>query len=166
MARRSGRPSDFNWQGLLGIKFALSAGTTALAQVNNPQTASTLMRSRGEVQASIDGPVDGDAVVASVGLIVVTEEQLAVGVTAVPNPADDLDAEWIWHGFILLQAQAGTAVGASLNVGQVAGRLSVDSKAMRRMKQGQSVVFVGDNNALAGSPAIDIMGAFRQLFAV
>ena len=108
--------------------------------------------------ASIDGPTDGDQAVIAVGLIVVTEEQLATGVGAISDSAADLDAEWLWHGFLLLQAQA-----ANLEHG-VVDRLTIDSKAMRRFKQTQSLAFVVSATSLSGTPATDVIIAVRQLF--
>ena len=165
MARRSGRKSDFTWQGLSGATAAVLTNAARIDAVNTPSVASTLMRSRGEVLASIDGPTDGDSCVAIFGLIVGTEEQVSIGATAFPDPANDMDAEWIWYGSILLFAQAGTGLGASLNALSVVGRLTIDSKAMRRMKQTQSVVMVTRNLTLAGTPAVDVNFAIRQLFA-
>jgi len=161
MARRStGRKTDFTWQGLFPVGNSTASGAAFVQLVVTTTTPATLYRSRGEIIGSIDGPADGNKLGLSFGLIVATEEQVAVGATALPNPAVDLDAEWIWHGFILLLSQAIVSTDYRLH----SGKLQVDSKAMRRMKQGQSVVLVGQNTAVSGTPASDTVVAFRLLF--
>ena len=162
MARaRSGRKADFTWQGN-GAGFSIASGSTVILTINTPSVTSTLMRTRGEILASIDGPVDGDKTLISVGLIVGTPEQVAAGTGSFPNPFDDMDGEWLWHGFLPLLSQG---VVATENSTIHAARLAVDSKAMRRMKQTQSVVAIATVDPLAGTPAVDLIMAFRQLFA-
>ena len=159
MARRStGRRTDYTWQGgALGS--SLSSGGAFISSVFTAGTAATLMRSRGEVVASIDGITDGDKAIVGVGLIVVTEEQLAAGATSVPDPITDFDAEWVWHGFLLLMSQAIVATTDDTHN----ARLSIDSKAMRRMKQTMSLVFVATNVASAGTPNVDVLFGCRSL---
>jgi len=62
-----------------------------------------------------------------------------------------------------LQAQAGTGVGASLNAIQAAARLSVDSKAMRKLRPSNSLLFAAHNTALGGTPTVDLIVAIRCL---
>ena len=165
MARRDGRRMrDLTWSGLGGTTKQVTAGSLASSTVVSLADTQTLLRTRGEILGQIDGPVDGDATIVGCGLIVVTEEQVAVGTTSMPDPIQDLDAEWLWHGFLVLAAQAGTGVGGSLNVNSAVARLSVDSKAMRRMKQSQSVALVLRNSVLSGTPTVDVNAAFRVLF--
>ena len=87
----------------------------------------------------------------------VTEEQLAVGATAIPNPGADFDADWMWHGGISLIDE-----GAFPDF--VGGRLTIDSKAMRKIKQSMSVALVVANSSSVGTPAIDFEGYLRILF--
>ncbi len=160
MARQSrGRRPDYEWVGNSST-LMLTANSQGQADMSGPiPRASTLMRCRGEVLAVIDGPTTNDVAVAACGLIVVTEEQLAVGTTAVPNPDTDFDAEWIWHGFLPM-----SHIGGGVEKEQVA-RITLDSKAMRRMKETQSVLFVATNGAVTGTGAIDVTFGVRLLFA-
>ena len=155
--RSTGRRTDYTWQGA-SASATMPGNTTQVIEIAIANVAATLYRTRGEIVASIDGPVADDKTLVTFGIIVATEEDLVVGATALPNPKDDMDAEWLWHGFVPLLAQgAGDEVSA-------AGRLTVDSKAMRCMKQTQSVVLVTDVETLAGTPAIDFVAGFRVLF--
>ena len=158
--RRAGRGPDYTWQGNAGI-LAIASGSVGILTINQPSVSSTLMRSRGEVLARFDGPVDGNISAISCGLIVGTEEQIVTGVGAFPDPFADMDAEWIWHGFLLLLSDS---VVATLDTGHVA-RLTCDSKAMRKMKQTQGVVFIARATTFSGTPAVDLVLGFRQLFA-
>ncbi len=88
---------------------------------------------------------------------------MAAGAASIPNPASDLNADWLWHGFLLLQAQAGTGVGASLNVMQSVARLTIDSKAMRKLRPTNSLLFAAHNTALGGTPTVDLIVAARCL---
>ena len=136
----------------------MSAGVTGITTVFTTTIPQTLMRLRGRIGAIIDGPTAGDAVCLPCGMIVGTEEQVATGITGFPNPGDDLDAEWVWHGFLVLLA-GGTADD------QAGGtdRLEIDSKAMRKMKQSQSLVFILTNEALSGTAAVDVALGVRGL---
>ena len=100
---RSGRRTDYSWQGSTGT-FALSATGVGVQTLVTVAASPTIFRAWGEILASIDGPVDGDKISMAYGLLVVTEEQVAAGASSMPDPADDLDAEWFWHGFIPLMA--------------------------------------------------------------
>ena len=153
---------DYTWNGLsTGTSaVALAGGAPAISSVVITGGPGTLIRSRGEILASIDGPTDGDKIGIGFGLIRGTEEQVAVGASAVPSPLDDLDADWVWHGFILLQSQAVVATSA----GQQFGRLTVDSKAMRKFRQGEVLILAIDSINMAGTPAIDVAFGFRILF--
>jgi len=164
MARSNARIRDYSWTGLRGVLLSIASNAAALVDVASVAVAATLMRTRGQLLAQIDGPVDGDANAVALGIIIVTEEQIAGGASTVPSPTFDLDAEWLWHGYMLLSAQAGTGVGASLNVGSVVDRLVVDSKAMRRMKQSQHVALAVESNSLSGTGLLNVFGAFRVLF--
>ncbi len=169
MATRSrGRRSDYTWQGLAAgaAGISIAANAQAIQTIVTLANAGTIMRCRGEVVASVDGPADGDKVGIGVGLIVVNDDAVAAGAAAVPSPLNDLDAEWIWHGFLLLQIQAGTGVGASLNVGGVVDRLTCDSKAMRRFKQNQVLAFAMHTVGISGTAASDITFGFRTLLAL
>ena len=158
MAR--GRRTDYEWQGATGAAALASNVPAIIAMVanNNP---GTIMRSRGQVLGSIDGAVDDDKVAIAVGLIIADDDAVAVGVTAIPSPLNDMEAEWIWHGFLLLQAQ-----GTSTDAPGLTARLEIDSKAMRRVKSNTQCVFAIHPNSLAGTPAVDVMIGLRSLQGV
>ena len=160
MARgASGRRTDYIWNGT-GVGLSISSGGSQLSDITGQfGAAGTIFRVRGELLASIDSPTDGAKVLITAGIIRITEEQLAVGITAVPNPLADLDADWLWHGFVPLMFVTPDAAS-----GEAAGRLVIDSKAMRKMRQGELLGMVVDSNALTGTDAVDIVFGVRILF--
>ncbi len=121
-------------------------------------TAVTLMRCRGRVKAVVETPAANSATIVSMGLIVTTEEQLLVGATAIPDPALDLDAEWVWHGYLLVMGDS-----ADLDTTPATDTLEIDSKAMRRMKQSQNLSFVAGSDSPLGSRGVILAGGFRVL---
>ncbi len=162
MANRStGRRTDYDWTGGVFSTTEASSGSSvgAIVTIGIP---GTLTRIRGNVLVSIDGPVDNDKVMAAAGLILVTEEQLAVGTSAIPNPADinDLDADWIWHQWMPMLSQA--VVASQMD--ETYFRAVIDSKAMRRVKPTQTLVMRFGNIAQAGTPGLDYMSGCRVLF--
>jgi len=159
---RGTKKIDFTqWEGDSGSAAAIaSAGTNSDTLATSTQ-ASTLLRTRGEIVASIDGPTDGDRCSVACGILVATEEQVAVGSTAMPDPAADLDADWLWHGYLLMLSQAVTELSGNVTL---ARRLTIDSKAMRRMHPTTSLVMRVTNTALTGTPAVDVVWATRHLF--
>ena len=157
--RSSGRRSDYEWQGNTGAA-SLASNVPAIINMVVNNAAGTLMRSRGQVLGSIDGATDGDAVAVAVGLIIADDDAVAVGVTAIPSPDADMDAEWLWHGFLLLKAQ-----GTSTDQPGLTARLEIDSKAMRRLKPNTNCVFAIAPKSLSGTPAVDVLVGLRSLLA-
>ena len=159
--RSSGRRTDYAWQGTTGAISAFAA-TQAIGPGSVASNASaTVMRVRGHINVGMDvGAADNKGVVA-VGLIIGTDDAVAVGATAFPSPADDIDADWFWHGWFSLQSITGTQTDAE--GGQFQAR-EIDSKAMRRIRQNEQVVLMADASIEAGSPTFDLVYGLRVLF--
>ena len=162
MARNTrGRRTDYEWIGGIASHTEASSGSTAAAivTVNIP---GTLMCIRGNLLVSLDGPTDNDKVMSAAGLILVSEEQLAVGASAIPNSADinDMDADWIWHQWMPMLSQAVVAT----QMDETYFRAVIDSKAMRRVKPTQTLVMRTANIAQAGTPGLDYSLGCRVLF--
>ena len=161
--RTSGRRTDYQWTGLSG---AIHVGQTvggAFSSVAAFNAPGTLTRSRGEIMASMDVGAANDAVAVSFGLMIMSDDQVTAGITAMPSPSLDLDGEWLWHGYLPFRSETGTQ---SDDLGSHVGRLTVDSKAMRRVKQNSQIVAVHDGVILAGTPTYDVVWSFRILLGV
>ena len=162
MARSRGRRTDYQWSGSSGSAVGVGA-TQALASggvtINAP---GTIVRIRGHVSVQMDVGAADDSIACAVGIIVVNDDALAIGATAIPSPSDDLDADWIWHGWFALRAMQTSNEGLA---GGAAASREIDSKAMRRVKQNDNLAVMFDNNVLTGSPTADLTYGIRALLA-
>ncbi len=81
----------------------------------------------------------------ALGLIVVSDQAVAAGVASVPNPATDSGSDWFVYEPIAGHLVVGTAVGLHLNM---ESRVT-DSRAMRKIGDGQDIVFVVENSLIS-----------------
>ncbi len=163
MARpvRSGRRADYAWNGGT-FAFDGPAEANLISSLGTFGESLTIRRLRGEVLCTIDGTADGDKKVVGIGIILATDAAVAAGATALPSPVIALDADWIWHGFFPMASQTGSS---SPDLGAHNARLTIDSKAMRRVRSNQQLVVVVDGLNLSGTPVMDLVGAVRFLFS-
>ena len=109
----------------------------------------TLVRTRGEMlfllttSTATPGGFHG-----AVGLAVVTDQAFAAGVASIPGPIgeDDWDG-WFYHRFFSVLGAGPIDSGVAADIDQVNGttaslRIEVDSKAMRKLSVGQTLVAV------------------------
>ncbi len=103
----------------------------------------TLVRLRGNIQiylttsAALQNGFEG-----SVALGVFTSEAFAIGVTAVPLPLTDVEWDgWIWNQQFRVEGPVSTGIGAFQTY-------PVDTKAMRKLRVGDTVALVAEPEAL------------------
>ncbi len=83
--------------------------------------------------------------VAGFGFAVVSDQAVAVGVTAVPTPITEMGSDlWFLHQIIMGDESKLTDRTTS------ATRMSVDSKAMRKVDIGQDLVGVAEHSGVGG----------------
>jgi len=138
----------------------LVATQVFLGSVGLFSLAGTIMRVRGAVTVQLDPGAADDRMVVGVGLILASDDAIAIGATAIPSPMKDMDAEWLWHGLFPLKSLTGTQTDAE--GGQCILR-EIDSKAMRKFKPNQQLAVMTDGIIGAGSPTGDVTGAVRVL---
>jgi len=125
----------------------------------------TLVRTHGSLELSLKsvGAIDGGFSWAA-GIGIVTLDAFAIGVTAMPNPFDDLTwSGWLWHEM----GQMHTAVGA-LAVGDPSTNplvVKIDSKSMRKLKLNE-VLFVSVQVGEVGTAVMNIRAFTRMLFKI
>ena len=93
---RTARSRDYAWIGA-SAGFASIAEVNAMSSIIVFNAAGTLVRVRGNLLCSIDGPADNDKKVVGAGLMIVSDQQVSTGATAISSPIDDMDADWLWH---------------------------------------------------------------------
>ncbi len=119
------------------IIFSLNAAALALEPF-------TIVRSHFEVALRSDQAAAVERQSASFGIAVVSDQAVAIGVTAVPTPFTDMASDlWFVHRNIFGDESSLT------DITRPETRISIDSKAMRKVDIGQDIVVVGE---LASTP--------------
>ena len=140
---------------------SVTTGSTTLIASFDPTAAGlprpTVVRTRGSVAIA---PVIGIAadvdIVGAYGLAVVSENAFGQGVSAIPQPFDDAnwDGWFVWRSFSI-RFESNSALTAHIN--QLVQE--VDSKAMRKMGDGDRVVLIAQSQV----GAYDISMPLRML---
>ncbi len=160
--RRSGvRRRETIWASLARINAVLasSADASLMASLNAAALALrpfTVVRFRGTWLARSDQSAASELYIANYGMAVVSDQAIAVGVTAVPTPATDLASDlWFvseqWIGRFDL---VGTSISSEIT------SKPIDSKAMRKVEEGQDIAFVGEAGIGGGGVNMDVTGRF------
>ena len=116
----------------------------------------TIVRTRGMLALRSDQAAAIERQAAAFGIAVVSDQAVAVGVTAVPPPITELASNlWLLHQLIYADESNLTDRTRS---GQF---MSIDSKAMRKVEVGQDVVVVGEVAGIGGGAILT--SGFRML---
>ena len=131
--------SEYEWARAVGLITSMDVNAEALGSVTLVALESrTIMRFRGRVYAQLDAGAVDERVSIMCGIRVATDDAVAAGVAAVGNPFDDELNGWVWTGTLFVSSGAeGTVVEDSLT-----DRIEIDSKAMRKVKASNTIVFV------------------------
>jgi len=159
--RRAGRPNDYDWELSRGISENLAVTQIVQFEAFFAGTAETLVRVRGEVAAGLDsvGSAAGDGMQFAWGLIRGASGSSDVGV----SPITEGGANWLAYGICTLFTNV--AVGTVGGSVQEAKRFEVDSKAMRKMRENESLYLVWETVNITGAPAINAYFTLRALTA-
>ena len=105
----------------------------------------TIVRVRGQFIVNSDQAAATESPVGAVGACVVTDQAVAVGVGSIPTPYTDQDSDlWLVHQYFGFKVRFVSAVGVEP---QWSHRYEFDSKAMRKVHQGQTMCWVVENGA-------------------
>ena len=141
----------------------LAAGTAILDQsLGGAVDPFTIIRTRGHVWIGSDQTTSSEDPFGAFGMAIVSDQVVAVGVTAVPTPFTEDDSDyWFVHDYFAQGLRVLDATGASW-----AGLIDTpfDSKAMRKVNPDESCIFVLENGS--SSHAFDFLVKFRQLIKV
>ena len=121
------------------IIFSLNAAALALRPF-------TIIRTHFELALRSDQNSVNEVQAVALGMAVVSDQAVAVGVTAVPTPDTDMGSD-LWFAHKILYAEETTL--ATLT--KEGTRVSLDSKAMRKVDIGQDLVIVGEMIAAISS---------------
>ncbi len=151
--QRSGRMRrETSWVGIAGSETTL-APLTPVAFTGFGATVLglrpfTIVRVRGVLGLVSDQTAATESIHAAMGFAVVSNDVLAVGVTALPTPMSDTESDLFFvYEAIIARTLVATAVGLSRSFFR-----EFDSKAMRRVEDGQdlSITVESDTAPFAG----------------
>ena len=161
--RRGQRPRTTTWTANTdGTESTIAAASKVLVANFAFGGPITVMRVRGLLTWRSDQVTADESVIGAFGMCVVTENAITAGVASIPGPFTNADDDvWFVHQFVYdrWEFQSGTGVhgGFTTHV-----QYDLDSKAMRKGEDGQSVAVVWENgHSTFGAIATD---NFRMLF--
>ena len=120
----------------------------------------TVVRTRGYIQIATDQAGTTEAQAVSYGQIVVTEDAAAIGITAIPTPETEGGSDFHVYEQLATRFLLNSAVGFEHPSGL--GK-EFDSKAMRKVDIGDTVVAVVEVGASGQSEGLILQTSFRML---
>ena len=113
----------------------------------------TVLRARGAFKVAFLGGLQiADEVEIVVGLGIFSSDAVAAGAGSLPDPAAEGEYPWLWYGAILLHSG-----GVDEEATWAQARVDVDTKAMRKVKPGQSLAWVAQYVDIVGTPSVRVM---------
>lgn len=104
----------------------------------------TVIRARGLLSVATDQIAATEDQLVAYGACVVSDQADAIGVTAVPTPVADSGSDlWFMYQLGYSQFRFGSAIGFS----KLSSEFAVDSRAMRKVEEGQQLIEVLENSA-------------------
>ena len=139
------------WGGLADQAYlTVASGGSTLISSTSFAAPATVVRNRGMVAIKPSSYTADVSPVGAVGMGIVSQEALAVGVSAIPTPFSDAD----WGGWLMWRSfayhfesitQAGVLLGT--------WNMEIDSKAMRKVEPNEALVFIAESQSGAFSIA-------------
>ena len=138
------------WFSSVVVSSALAAANTAVLQRSLNAAALalrpfTIIRSRGWTMIRSDQAAATEQYQAAFGSIVVSDQATAIGVTAIPTPTTDDQSGWLVYEWSAGRIEVITAVGMDQRAGLF---IPFDSKSMRKVEEGQTLVEVVESDAI------------------
>ena len=155
--RSGGARRETQWLELVATEVAISGASTAVF-ILSLSTAEKALRPFTIVRTHFNWHVRSDQLAATeeyqsaVGMCVVSDQASAIGVTAVPTPFTDLASDlWFVHSIMANQFIFVSAIDFEANSGI---SKDIDSKAMRKVEEGQDVAVVLENSSISAGSVI------------
>ena len=118
----------------------------------------TVVRTRGTMAIRSDQAVATEVFQASLGFAVVSDQALAIGVTAVPSPETDRGSD-LW--FVYETLEGFFVLSSAIGIYEAQIRKEWDSRAMRKVEDGQDMAIVLETSSI--SAGCTILKAGRML---
>ncbi len=119
----------------------------------------TVVRTHLHFQVKSDQTAASEFYQAALGMAVVSDQAVAIGITAVPTPFTDMGSDlWFLHQIL----QGDFTFLSGVGVMEIGGQLKdVDSRAMRKVEDGQDLVGIVETSSLSTGAVAGFAG--RQL---
>jgi len=138
------------WANFTTVEAALTGAPTAvLANVTGAPLLAirpfTVIRARGVIAIRSDQAAATESFMVDVGQCVVSDQAVAIGVTAVPTPGTDAGSD-LWYMFQQvigrIEVSSGAGTGVPVNTQTF---VQYDSRAMRKIEEGNQLILVFEN---------------------
>ncbi len=132
------------WVGGTTVRTTIATASTAVIQTSLNAAALalrpfTIIRVRGVMRLETDQLANSEFQDAKWGMAVVSDQAVLIGVTAVPTPDTDNTSDlWFAYEAMLNDFKVSSAIGLLV----VGSERIIDSKAMRKVEDGQDLVSV------------------------
>ncbi len=158
---RSGRKTFWFTSGIFADTMGAASTAVLISQLNAAALALrpfTVIRTRGWFGFRSDQTAASEDQDMMIGSIVVSDQAVAIGITAIPTPVTDDQSNWIVleGGSQRFEFVSGVGIVADQMV-----RYVIDSKAMRKVEEGQTIAFVTETGA--SSAGTSVRSYMRQL---
>jgi len=129
----------------------------------------TLIRLRGELLISLtQASAAKDGMIGAVAIGIATKAAILAGVVSVPTPITEQDSEnWLWYqAFAVVCPTIGTGVsdGVSSASTSASFRVTIDSKAMRKLPEEMALYAMIEVGSELGAAAVSVFLDTRALF--
>jgi len=156
---RLGSTRQTTWIGITPTRNSIAAASTSVLVASLNAAALllrpfTIVRTRAFWSVRSDQDTADETFGAAVGMAVVSTQASAIGVTAVPTPETDQGSEL----FFLYELLMGEAIIGAGSENQNLLTQQIDSKAMRRVSEGEDLVVVLETPAIASSGLVQLGG--------
>ena len=154
------------WEGIFSAgRVSMTAeGTFVLGTSAAFVEAGTILRLIGEVVVvpQATGITDNDAANITMGVALVSSDAAELGATAMPDPDDEAQYDWLWWWTTTIDIPNASEFGGAAS----SARVPIASKAMRRFKPRSSLVVVAQYTDITGLPGINASVGLRFLRGV
>jgi len=152
------------WVGLTPTNTGLAAGGATLILTASSTLLAlrpfTIIRTHITWHVASDQSTAKENYAAAIGGCVVSDQAEAIGITAVPTPVTDLSSDlfFLWDSAIgIFDFTTGTGYR------EVGHLQKIDSKAMRRVNDDQTVIFTIEDEPTIGTDGVSVKVIGRQL---
>ena len=160
----AGRKIDFKqWDAAPGLLTSFTGNQSALSGGLSFTQPATLLRFRGYVSAFMgeSGATVADRMIMTFGLMIMSTDAFTAGPASLPDPATEPEFPWIWWNELGLHTEVASGAEAW---GVQALRIELDSKAMRKIKPGETVALIVQSTNQVGAPVVEVdIGQLRVL---